>query len=234
MNVSKHDQKLILILLGLVVFLTAYFGICKTFNAKKADVESQIVSLSSRVDELNGYYENQTSYQSEIDRVDSEISAELAKYPSEVRSEDMIMYATELEDQIGIKIDSISITPPEAIIKLMVPQKADTSFLLNPVIAMRTGLTINCNLGYEQLKKLLNYVYASSEKTDVSNVTVNFSPETGKLDAIITMEKYFIASTEYTYTPTEIPSVPKGTTDPFGTITDAAVSPTSSNTPNAG
>jgi len=234
MNISKQDQKLILILLGLIVFLVAYFGICKTFNAKKADEEAQIASLSSQVEELNGYYENQASNQAEIDRIDAEITTELSKYPSEVRSEDMVMFSTKLVDEIGITLNSVSIASPELVTKLMVPNKTGTGSTLDPVVVIRTGMTISCSLSYNQLKKLLNYVYASSEKTDVSNVSVNFDSQTGNLLAVITIEKYFIASSDYSYTQTDIPSVATGITNPFGTLADVAVSPTPSPANNAG
>ncbi len=231
MSISKHDQKLILILLGVAVFLAAYFGICKTFNNKKAEVESQISALASQLETLRGFSQGQATYQGEIDRIDKEINAELKRYPSDVRSEDMIMYATQLEEKVGVKIDSISIASPEVVSKFTGPKNTGDSKEIVPMIAVRTGLTINCSLSYDQFKKLLDYIYASSEKTDVDNVSVSYDEATGKLSGVITMDKYFITSADYSYKQTEIPSVAKGKSDPFGTISNAAASPKPSTSP---
>ena len=234
MNVSKHDQKFILVILGLIVFLAAYFGVCKTFNEKKSGVESQIVLLNSQLRELQGYAASQTTYQDGISKIETDIDVELAKYPNDVRSEDMIMYVTELEEKGGITVSNISLASPEVISKFSVPQKSDNSSTFAPVAAVRTGLTINCELNYQQFKKLMDYIYASPKKSGVSNVTISYDPTTGKLLGVITIDKYFLASAYYTYIQTDIPSVPKGITDPFGTMTTPVVSPTPSTTPNAG
>lgn len=226
MNISKHDQKLILVLLGILIFLGAYFGICKTYNSKRTNTESQISELSVELDTLRAYSADQSSYQSEIDRIGAEINSTLSKYPSDVRSEDLIMFAIDLEEKIGIKIDNIAIVAPDPVSNFSIPKEAQDGIKIAPVASMRIGMTINCSLSYEQMKKLLDYVYASSKKSDVSNVSVSYSSETGALNATISMDKYFIASEDYTYSETDIPSVSLGTDNPFGTFTVTAETPT--------
>ena len=219
MKISKHDQKLILVLLGIAVFLAAYLGICKSFNDKKADVETQITQLQAEAETLREYSSNQASYQAEINRIGESISTELKAYPSDVRSEDLIMYVTELETNLGISIESISIASPEVVSKFTVPEKSGSTYQLVPVVAVRTGLTIDCSLSYTQLKNLINYVNTTSNKTDISDVSVSYDSQTGELSGSVTIDKYFICSADYTYTPTNIPSVDKGTNNPFGTLT---------------
>ena len=232
MGISKQDQKLILVLLGLFIFLAAYFGICKTYNAKKSDVESQISALTTQVEELRGYSADQSTYQSGIDSINTKITDELSKYPGDVRSEDLIMFATELEEKIGIKIDSISIAAPESVATFSILKASGSSYQSVPVAALRTEMTVSCNLSYEQLKKLIDYIYTNSKKSDVSNVSVSFNPETGGLMSTISIHRYFIASADYTYTETDIPSVSQGTDNPFGTFSIVTTSPTPSTTPN--
>jgi len=230
MKISKHDQKLILVLLGLAIFLAAYFGICRSFNNKKSDIESQITELQAQVDTLNGYLANQTTYQSEIDRISSEISAEFAKYPDDVRSEDLIMYATELEEKIGLNISSISISSPEVVSTFSVPEQSGDSYEVVPIAVVKEGMTVQCTLSYEQLKKLIDYIYANSEKSDIANLSMSYDAENADLFGTITIDKYFIVSADYTYTQTDIPSVDTGTDNPFGTFSIV----TTSATPSAG
>ena len=227
MKISKRDQKLILVLLGLAVFLTTYLGICRPFNTKKADVEAQLAELQAQADTLNTYAANQTSYKDEMNRIGDELSAELSQYPGEIRSEDLIMYATELEDKIGIKVSNISVSSPEVLSKLSVPEKSGDSYSLVPVAALKIGLTLSCSMSYDQMKNLINYVNNNSGKAELADVTVNYSSTDGKLTGTVTINKYFLASANYSYSKTSIPPVQQGTNDPFGTVTTTASAPPS-------
>ena len=218
MRISKRDQKLLFILLGLLVFLVSYLGICDTYNDKKAEVNSQIESLQPRLNELRGYYANLSSYQSEIDRIKDSVNTDLSQYPSDVRSEDMIMYANELEEKLGITVEEINLTDPHVVAQFSVPKQTDNSYELVPVAAMQSGIEIKCKLNYSQLKKLIDYIYNNSKQTIIDNISVSYDAETGGLTGTVTLEKYFISSSDYQYTETKIPSVKRGTTDPFGTF----------------
>lgn len=225
MNLSKRDQKLILMLLGLAVFLAAYLSICKPLNNKKADMAVQITTLQAQVDLLNSYAASTAAYQGEINKIGDKISAELSKYPGDIRSEDLIMYTTELEEKIGISADNISISSPEVVSKLSLPEKSGDSYELVPMAVIKTGLTVNCTMSYAQMKALLDYVNKSSGKASLADVTVNYDSSSGKLLGTVTINKYFIASANYSYSKTSIPAVALGTDDPFGTL---AVSPSPS------
>ena len=219
MNISKRDQKLLLILFGLVVFLLSYLWISKSFNSKQDAVQSQINDLSPQLEELRGYYANFATYQNEIDRIESGVTADLSKYPSDVRSEDIVMYANELQEKIGISIDSITLAAPEVVALFSVPQKTDTSYELIPVAAMRAGFEITCKFDYAQMKKLIAYVYNDSKHTTIESISVSYDAENGTLTGTVSMEKYFVSNSNYTYQQTEIPSFEQGTTNPFGTFT---------------
>lgn len=231
MNISKRDQKLLLILFGLVIFLLSYLWISKSFNSKQDDIQTQIDALSPQLEELRTYYANLSTYQGEIDRIESGVTADLSKYPSDVRSEDIVMYAYELQEKLGISIDSIMLASPEVVAQFSVPQKIDTSYELIPVAAMRTGFEISCKLDYAQMKKLIAYVYNDSKHTTIESVSVSYDAETGGLTGTVSLEKYFVISSNYTYQQTEIPSFEQGTTNPFGTI--KITNKTPENTPPA-
>ena len=218
MNLSKRDQKLILMLLGLAVFLAAYLGICKSFNSKSADISEQVKTLQEQADLLGSYAANTAAYHDDINKIGDKISTELSTYPGDVRSEDLIMYATELEEKVGISIDSISISTPEVVSKLSLPEKSSDSYELVPMVFLKVGLTISCTMNYEQMKTLINYVYKSSGKAELSEATMDSDSTTGKLRGTVTINKYFINSANYSYSKTTIPTVQLGTDDPFGTL----------------
>lgn len=217
MKISKKDQKMLLVLLGLLIFFAAYFGICKSYNAKKEDVKTQITELQVQSAQLQAYASNEGSYRSEIDKISSNINSELAKYPSDVRSEDLVMYVTKLEDTLGITVGSLSIASPEVVSQFSLPKASGNSYEIDQISVVKTALTIKCGLSYAQFKKLIDSIYASSNKTDLASASLSYDQETGGLSGTIIIDKYFIASADYTYTPTNIPPVEKGVNDPFGT-----------------
>ena len=216
MKISKHDQKLILVLLGLIIFFAAYFGICKPFNSKKADVKTQITELETQAAELQAYVNDEASYTSEIEKINNSISEELAKYPSDVRSEDLVIYVKSLEEATGITVQSLSIANPELVSQFNIPKKSGDTYEIVPIAALKTALTIKCSLTYAQYKKLITEIYSSSNKTGLSSAALSYDQESGALSGVVTIDKYFIASNDYTYSPTDIPDTQKGVTDPFG------------------
>jgi len=219
MSISKHDQKLILVLLGLAIFLASYFGISKAYNEKRLDVESQTAALSAQLDTLRSYNAQQSTYQSEIDTIDQSLSTKLALFPSDIRSEDLIMFVTELEAQVGISVSNISLAAPQLITKLTIPEKSDSGYQFVPKLALRTGLTVSCSMSYAQMKKLVTYIYANKVKTDIESISVSYNSASGELSGSVTIARYFICPTDYVYDATDIPFVQKGVDNPFGTIT---------------
>ncbi|MEG2382894.1 MAG: hypothetical protein RSB39_04845 [Oscillospiraceae bacterium] len=221
MKISKRDQKLLLIIAGLVAFLAVYFGIYNTYNAKTAALEAEASALAPRLEELRGYYKNLSSYELSNSKVAETVHTELAKFPSDVRSEDMVMYATELEKNVGLTIDSISFLPPERVLSFEVPKETNGVTTLVPVAALKTGFSVTCGLNYLQFKNLVKYIYNTPDSTTLESVGISFNAETGGLVGNVAVSKFFVSSGDYVYKPTEIPEVPMGAGNPFGTFTVA-------------
>lgn len=222
MRISKRDQRLLLVLLGLAIFLFTYLTVCRAYDAKREELQSQIDSLAPRLAELRQYSSNLSSYQEEISKIEDSVDSELSKFPSDVRNEDMVMYADELQKNIGIKLNGISVAKPELMSRFDIPRESADGYKLVPVAAMRIGADIDCSMNYSQLKSLINYIYSTKEKTALKSVNISFNAETGGLTGTISVEKYFVSSADYSYQKTNIPSVETGVSDPFGTFSVSA------------
>ena len=225
MNISNRDKMLLLILLGIALFLIADLGISKSYNTKADAIQAQINSLTPQLTKLRDYNSKLSTYQDGINKSGSSISAELLKLPDDVRSEDMLMYATKLESAVGIAVNRITVSQPELVSRFDLPEKTADGFKLVPTAALRSGVTIDCGLSYSQFKKLITYIYNTPEMTTLKSVTVSFNSESGGLTGIVVMEKYFISNEDYTYSKTTIPPVDKGNENLFGTF---SVTPSSS------
>ena len=219
MNISKRDQKLLLVLLGIAVFLITYLVVFKSFNAKSDALQAQIDTLTPRLEELRGYEASLSTYQSEIKALGESISLERATYPADIRSEDLILFANDQAVTLGLDLTNVNVTPAELVSQFSVPEKNGDAYTLVPVAALRTGLEIQCGLDYSQLKKLLNAIYAQKQRTIVNSVDVSYNSTTGALTATVSIEKFLIAGKDYIYEKTNIPGIEQGTDDPFGTVT---------------
>lgn len=218
MSVSTNDKRLLLILLGLAVFLVSYFGVSKVYNAKQATVETEISALSPQLETLRAYNNDQAKYQAEIETMSADIAAQLANYPGDIRSEDMIMFVTALEDKVGISVSDFSVASPTLLTTFNLPKEADSGLSSYRLAAFQTGLSASCTMTYTQMKDLVNYIYASKDKTNIDDIALSYSADTGALSASLTLSRYFLVSPDYVYNETTIPSVSKGVSNPFGTV----------------
>lgn len=232
MNISKRDQSLLLTLAGLLVFLAAYLGIYNNLNSKTETVKSEISSLQPRLTELREHYNNLASYEAGIDESIEHVETALEKYPDDVRPEELLMYAIALENDVGLEIRSVSFAPAEPVSRFQIVREGENGNEFVPMAAMRTGFSADCGLSYPELKRLINYIYATKHCTTLDSVSINYSAENGELAGTVQLSKYFVSSMDYSYEPTKVPDVPQGTSNPFGTFTVApAPSPTPSPAP---
>lgn len=215
MHLTKKDKRLLLVLLGLVIFALAFFGLVKPFQEKTAALEAQITSLIGERDLLLSHRAKQDEYLEEMQRIGRLSQQELQGFSTDVRSEDLIMYANELQEKIGLQIGGILVEPPQALMRLQLPPDAQGTSALCAVLIMESRLQMNCTLSYNELKQLINYVNANPKKTSLGLVAVSYSGEGGKLAAQLSISRYFQVTEPYEYTETQIPPVEKGSPDPF-------------------
>ena len=222
LTISKRDAKLLLILLGIIILLVAYLAIYNPYSAKTAAVEAETAALQPELADLMGYYENLDSYYAGIDAAAQTVEAELRNYPAAIRSEDVILYAVAMENQTGASIQSISFHAEEIQSQFSVMDKAaDGSYSTRELTAWRTGATVSCSLGYQQLKKVIDYVNKSGDRSALENVNVTFDSENGQLTGDIGFNQYFVASADDAYAPTAVSGVTLGRDDLFGTAAPA-------------
>lgn len=232
MNLSKRDQNLLLILLGIVVFILAWTGVRNKFNAKAQAEEAQISALEPRLTELRNHRDNVSIYERGIEEIAATVKSEMKKFPNDVRAEDMIMYASGLEKTIGLSVGSISFMPPELLSQFNVPTEGKSGTELLAYAAFKTGLSIDCELDYSQMKKFISQIYSTPQRTTLESLSVSYNSETAGLTGSATLAKYFLSGEKYVYTPTTVPNVIEGTTNPFGTTNRVTESPKPSSDPN--
>lgn len=219
MTISTRDKKLLLILLGVLVFLAAYLLVYNRFTEKADATREEIAALSPRLMVLRSHEANVNAYQNEIDQISGAVEAALAEFPSDVRTEDLILYGSGLESAVGMTVSAMAFSPAEVISRFNVPRAGeDGGVELIPYAALRTGLTVEGELNYTEFKRLVNYIYSTVQRTSLESVSLNYNAESGELSAAAQLAKYFVCGEEYVYEATRVPSFQAGVSDPFGLI----------------
>lgn len=216
MTISKRDAKLLLVLLGIVILLVSYLAVYSPYATQTEELESEISALRPQLQELQGYNDNLAAYQAGIQDFSAQMTDEVSHYPSAIRTEDLILYALELRDRTGMDISGISFTDPEEMTALQI-LGGDGAF--KDATAYRTTMTLSCTLDYDGLKTLADYVASTGDRTALDAVSVSYNAESGALIGSATVDKYYITAGDEDYVPTQVPDVPLGTDDIFGTVT---------------
>lgn len=216
MTIRKRDIKLLLILAGIVLLAVSYFLVYQTYTAKAQTAEAAAQQLAPRLAQLRGYEQNLSRYRSETGKAEESIAAQMVRYPTDVRPEDMVMYAQTLGQTCGLDINKIAFADPVSVLtfKSVNAKGSGTSDLT----AYERSMTISCNLSYPGLKQMIDAVNGSALRTTVNSVSVSFDSETGQLTGNIQLSKYFITGNDSPYTPTTVPNMPLGKSNLFGTV----------------
>lgn len=109
--VSKKDVKLLLYAGGILLLVLAYFFGYQKFMEKREVLEAEQSRLQQQVDRLNEIYAGRDEYEKQITAYNAEMIQIFNNYPAEVREEDTILYASELEKKNEIRVSNIGISP---------------------------------------------------------------------------------------------------------------------------
>ena len=219
MKISKKDQGLLLILLGLVILLAAYFGVYKNFTEKADTQSAENAVLQERMLELEEHYRNIPVYQDGIKEISESVERDIASFPGDVRSEDLIVYGDRLEEELDVHVSNMGFSAPALVSQFSIPRQDEsgaTEFL--PYAALSTNMSLSLDMSYEQMLELIDYIYNKSTHTTLESISVSYDSTTGRLRGSVSLSKYFISGSDYEYEPTKLPDYKQGVKNPFGTI----------------
>jgi hypothetical protein len=223
MNISKRDSKLLLILFGIVIFVLCYFLVYLGLAEENEFLEDDIQDAQFTFDRLKALEREVAGYNEAIAASEAFIAEAQAKYPSEIRTEDLIMYAVELRDNIGMSTGGISFIQPVSLTTVQgLAENDNGSYSFTPRNAFRTGFSMNLSLTYEQLKELVEYVYNDSPKNSIHSISLSYNPSTGNLYGNVVINMTFLSSRDEDYVAALIPEMSVGLPNPFGVIAPPA------------
>lgn len=222
MTLTNRDKMLLIALAGALVFFAVYMTVCKDYNARRAAAESQLSELAPELRQLQAYAANQKTYEAKSKKMRDEIATDMGRFPTDLRSEHIILNAKELQDALGISVQSVGYEKPALIKALCLPVRDGAAYKMTDMFAFTTGEDIQCTMDYNQFRSLLDFIYAQKERTALKSISVTYNSETGGLSGTASITKYFITPEQYVYQKAYVGDVQQGVSNPFGTSKAAA------------
>lgn len=113
MNISMRDKKLLLMFSGVAVFGLGWFFGYRPQMEEAANIEAANKPLEERLSDLLELAKNKDFYISETENAQNKINEYVAKFPSDVKEENGIVLAQNIENSLGMQISNVGIATKE-------------------------------------------------------------------------------------------------------------------------
>ena len=113
MKISMRDKKLLLMFSGVAVFGLGWFFGYRPQMEEAANIEAANKPLEERLSDLLELAGNRDFYISETENAQNKINEYVAKFPSDVKEENGIVLAQNIENSLGIQISNVGIATKE-------------------------------------------------------------------------------------------------------------------------
>ena len=110
MSISTRDKKILLMFSGVAVFAAGYFFGYRPQMSKAEEIETASVPLETRLNELLEMAKNKEFYVEETNRYNQEVSDYVAQFPADVKEEDGILLARDMENALDMEVSNIGIS----------------------------------------------------------------------------------------------------------------------------
>ncbi len=112
MNISMRDKKLLLMFSGVAVFGLGWFFGYRPQMEEAANIEAANKPLEERLSNLLELAGNRDFYISETENAQNELTS-MSKFPSDVKEENGIVLAQNIENSLGMQISNVGIATKE-------------------------------------------------------------------------------------------------------------------------
>lgn len=200
MQITRRDQKLLIVLACVLLLAGAYqFGYRK-YGDKRAALQEEISTMQIRYDELISKNQDRDQYIAKTKEYQEKTSTLLASYPSEITNENEVYFTKLLEDSTGSKIVQMSYADPES---FYIGTEQEVP---NELVASQSTSTISIEADYGQFKKLLSYIAQNPSRKVVQNINLSYDNKSGTLTGTVAYHNYSLTGTDTTYEPYDIPA----------------------------
>lgn len=248
MKIKKSDIKLIVAALCVVCAILAYYYCNFSLAEKTTALKAENESLQSEVDYLQDLMNHKQEYIEETEMMKTEIGDIVNQFPADVKPEDQIMYANEIELLGGLIVESIAMPGEEIVPVVTASTQTDatveqapvdetaatndavvddtatavpTGAMASSIVLYRDPTTIEFKSIYKSTKILIKSINESlTDKKSIESLTISRDEDTGNLTGTLDVAMYSLDGADLEYTAPSVNGVIKGNTNIFNTNED--------------
>ena len=232
---KKSDKSVLLLLLGIVLALAAYFAAYKPLTAETENMQRENAKLKQEVDRLQELANNKQQYLDDTAAMQLKIDEIKAQFPAQYLCEDEILYMIATEDShdafaraINMGMTAvIEVEAPEAEAQVETEEGAaeegaaeevsTDDAVASEIKLYKTPVTTELYTSYNSLKDVIKQINTDTNRKSLDTVSVAFDAETGGLVSAIAFSMYSLTGTEAEYKVPTVDGIAYGTNDIFNT-----------------
>lgn len=157
MSISTRDKKILLMFSGVAVFAAGYFFGYRPQMSKAEEIETASVPLETRLNELLEMAKNKEFYVEETSKYNQEVSDYVAQFPADVKEEDGILLARDMENALDMEVSNIGISTRNFIASLDGSTEEEIGELVDQTLSEKAN---------EQTQEQINEVEGTDTKAE--------------------------------------------------------------------
>lgn len=157
MSISTRDKKILLMFSGVAVFAAGYFFGYRPQMSKAEEIETASAPLETRLNELLEMAKNKEFYVEETSKYNQEVSDYVAQFPADVKEEDGILLARDMENTLDMEVSNIGISTRNFIASLDGSTEEEIGELVDQTLSEKAN---------EQTQEQINEVEGTDTKAE--------------------------------------------------------------------
>lgn len=232
MKLKKTDINLLIMLIGVLIAVAAYFLVYSEYKAQTATIESENAVLATEVDELQKLADNKQMYIDETARMNEEMTEIMGRFPAGVLPEDVLMYAYTLENTQSVIFTSLAIDQKQLVnvataatpVTEEGSDAVDTESgdavvasggLKETVFLYTTPVDYGFISTYRSIKDIMQGIVQGQDRMNIESLTLSYDGEFGCIKGTINTNIYTMDGTGKYYELQDISGIQLGVDDLF-------------------
>ena len=228
-SISNREKRMLLMLFGVILMVLSYVAVFRPQMDKASEISAQNETLDSRLDELLSMAAKKEYYQRETQNMQDEIDKYCEQFSADIKEEDGIVLAQNIEKASGITIDTVGTgvrlmvsddgtVDEESTEQQQTLSEQDNALIEDSPTLYRTQDTLSYKGSYENLKKAVTYINGQTGRMTVDNLTMTFDSGSGGLTGTMTVNIYSMSGIGNQYSEPDAGTSTYGKKNLFGTL----------------
>lgn len=219
LKITKREKNMIVILVGILLVMASYYLGYRTFKSRTDILKQQNQILESQIQTLEGISAEKDAYVAKTEEMQTSMNAIIQKFPSDMISEDIILYMRNLEQKTDSYVHNIT-TPAKQYVNITATEETDLLSSMEDVTGAireygfvndgkvpdtrsmqlaQVESAVNCSITYKGLKDIVTDITENDNRKSIDNISLVFNENTGDLAGSMTVIYYTLSGTGREY-----------------------------------